>query len=61
LIDVFLPVNQARNILFLADRDALVDQNLTDGFKAHLPHEPREAAKEGQASEAVRNAPSSRL
>jgi type I restriction enzyme R subunit len=42
LIDVFLRANQARNILFLADRDALVDQTLTDGFKAHLPHEPRD-------------------
>jgi type I site-specific restriction endonuclease len=33
---------QAQNILFLADRDALVDQTLTDGFKAHLPNEPRD-------------------
>lgn len=41
LIDVFLRANQAQNTLFLADRDALVDQTLTDGFKAHLPHEPR--------------------
>ena len=29
-------------MLFLADRDALVDQALTDGFKAHLPNEPRD-------------------
>lgn len=42
LIDLFLRTNQARRILFLADRDALVDQALTDGFKAHLPHEPRD-------------------
>ena len=42
LIDVFLRANQAQNVLFLADRDALVDQTLTDGFKAHLPHEPRD-------------------
>jgi type I restriction enzyme, R subunit len=42
LIDVFLRANQARNVLFLADRDALVDQTLTDGFKAYLPHEPRD-------------------
>jgi type I restriction enzyme R subunit len=42
LIDVFLRSNQARNVLFLADRDALVDQTLTDGFKAHLPNEPRD-------------------
>ena len=42
LIDVFHRANQAQNVLFLADRDALVDQTLTDGFKAHLPHEPRD-------------------
>ena len=42
LIDVFLRANQAQNVLFLADRDALVDQTLTEGFKAHLPHEPRD-------------------
>jgi type I restriction enzyme R subunit len=42
LIDVFLRANQAQNVLFLADRDALVDQTLTDGFKAHLPFEPRD-------------------
>jgi type I restriction enzyme, R subunit len=42
LIDVFLRANQAQNVLFLADRDALVDQTLTDGFKAHLPDEPRD-------------------
>ncbi|MGA9641997.1 MAG: DEAD/DEAH box helicase family protein [Terriglobales bacterium] len=42
LIDVFLRAHQAQNVLFLADRDALVDQTLTDGFKAHLPYEPRD-------------------
>lgn len=42
LIEIFLKTNQARNILFLADRDALVEQALTDGFKAHLPNEPRD-------------------
>jgi type I restriction enzyme R subunit len=42
LIDVFLRASQAQNVLFLADRDALVDQTLTDGFKAHLPYEPRD-------------------
>lgn len=42
LIDVFLRAHQAQNVLFLADRDALVDQALTDGFKAHLPNEPRD-------------------
>lgn len=42
IIDLFLRAHQAQNVLFLADRDALVDQALTDGFKAHLPHEPRD-------------------
>jgi len=41
LIDVFLRSSWAQKILFLADRDALVEQALNDGFKAHLPHEPR--------------------
>jgi type I restriction enzyme R subunit len=40
LIDVFLRANQARNILFVADRDALVEQAQTDGFEKFLPHEP---------------------
>jgi type I restriction enzyme R subunit len=42
IIDLFLRACQAQKVLFLADRDALVDQALTDGFKAHLPHEPRD-------------------
>jgi type I restriction enzyme R subunit len=42
IIDLFLRAHQAQNVLFLADRDALVDQALTDGFKAHLPNEPRD-------------------
>lgn len=41
LIDVFLQARVAQKVLFLADRDALVKQALTDGFKAHLPHEAR--------------------
>ena len=40
LIDLFQRTNQARSVLFLADRDALVDQALKDGFMAYLPHEP---------------------
>ena len=42
IIDIFLRTNQARNILFVADRDALVDQAITDGFKKFLPNEPCE-------------------
>jgi hypothetical protein len=41
LIDLFLRAHWAQKILFLADRDALVEQALNDGFKAHLPNEPR--------------------
>ena len=42
IIDLFLRAYQAQHVLFVADRDALVEQGLTDGFKAHLPHEPRD-------------------
>ncbi len=41
MIDLFLKARQVQNVLFLADRETLVEQALTDGFKAHLPHEPR--------------------
>ena len=44
IIDVFLRANQARNILFVADRDALVEQAKTDGFEKFLPHEPCDPA-----------------
>jgi type I restriction enzyme R subunit len=40
LIDVFMRSNQARRILFVADRDALVDQAKEDGFEKFIPHEP---------------------
>jgi type I restriction enzyme R subunit len=41
LVDVFLQSSYAQKVLFLADRDALVEQALNDGFKAFLPNEPR--------------------
>jgi type I restriction enzyme R subunit len=40
LIDVFMRSNQARNILFVADRRELVKQALEDGFQAFFPDEP---------------------
>ncbi len=40
LIDVFMRANQARRILFVADRDALVEQAKSDGFEEFLPDEP---------------------
>lgn len=36
LIDLFLRTNQARQVLFVADRDALVQQALTEGFQKFL-------------------------
>lgn len=40
LIDVFVRANQARRVLFVADRDALVSQALEDGFERYLSSEP---------------------
>ena len=40
-VDLFLRTSWAQKILFVADRDALVQQALTDGFQRHLPNEPR--------------------
>ena len=40
LIDVFMRADQARRVLFVADRDALVNQALDDGFEKYLPSEP---------------------
>jgi type I restriction enzyme, R subunit len=42
LIDLFLRANQAQHILFVADRDALVNQALKDGFVKYIPNEPCE-------------------
>jgi type I restriction enzyme, R subunit len=41
LIDLLLQASWIQKALFLADRDALVEQALNDGFKVHLPNEPR--------------------
>jgi type I restriction enzyme R subunit len=40
LVDIFLRSNQARRILFVADRDELVKQARNEGFREHLPGEP---------------------
>src|SRR5579862_2398216 len=40
LIDLMMRANQARRILFVADRDALVKQALNEGFQKFLPGEP---------------------
>lgn len=39
LIDVFIRAKQAQKVLFLADRDTLVDQALRKGFRIYLPNE----------------------
>src|SRR5437899_4541734 len=54
LIDLFQRTNQAQNVLFVADRDALVEQALTDGFKAHLPTEPRARIYSGNIDQTFR-------
>jgi type I restriction enzyme R subunit len=41
LVDLYLRARTAQKILFLADRDALVEQALKDGFHEFLPNEPR--------------------
>ncbi|MBL7129284.1 MAG: DEAD/DEAH box helicase family protein [Ignavibacteria bacterium] len=41
LIDVFIRARQAQKILFLADRDTLVGQASSKGFKKYLPNESR--------------------
>ena len=41
LIDLMFRSQWAEKVLFVADRDALVEQALTEGFKAFLPNEPR--------------------
>ena len=40
LADQYLRANWGRRILFVADRDALVEQALEEGFQEHLPGEP---------------------
>ena len=40
LVDLFLRANQARNILFVADRNELVKQAIEEGFEEHIPSEP---------------------
>jgi type I restriction enzyme R subunit len=40
LVDIFLRANQAQRILFVADRDALVQQGKDEGFTEYIPNEP---------------------
>ncbi len=54
LIDLFLRTHNAQRVLFLADRDALVDQALTDGFKIFLPNESRARIRTYDIEEAKR-------
>ena len=54
LIDVFMRSSWAQRVLFVADRDALVEQALSDGFKAHLPQEPRARIHTGNIDKTLR-------
>lgn len=54
LVDVFMRADQARRILFVADRDALVDQALVEGFKEHHPDEPAARIYSGELSKESR-------
>lgn len=54
LIDVFMRSSWAQRVLFVADRDALVEQALSDGFKAHLPAEPRARIHTGNIDKTFR-------
>jgi len=40
LVDIFMRSNQAQRILFVADRNALVQQAMDEGFKPFIPNEP---------------------
>jgi type I restriction enzyme R subunit len=54
LIDLFLRTHNAQRILFLADRDTLVDQALTDGFKRFIPDEANARIRTYDLEEAKR-------
>ena len=54
IIDVFLKSNQARKVLFVADRRALVQQALDDGFKTHLIDEPCDLIHSGKIDKTKR-------
>ena len=54
LVNVFMRADQARRVLFVADRDSLVEQALTEGFKDHLPDEPATRIYSGELSKESR-------
>ncbi len=54
LVDLFLRAHHAQRVLFLADRDALVEQAESDGFKRHLPDELRARIRSSGVEEANR-------
>lgn len=55
LIDVFLRAHVAQRVLFLADRDQLVEQAKSEGFKIHLPNESLERVWTPTVEEAKRS------
>jgi len=54
LVDVFFKANQARRVLFVADRDALVEQAINKGFKKFLPDEPHQRIFSGKIDKSKR-------
>src|SRR3989339_402147 len=54
LVDVMLRAKWAQRVLFLVDREALAVQAFNDGFKDHLPEEPREYIRSGHIDSAKR-------
>jgi len=53
LIELFLRANQARTVLFVADRDTLVRQALDDNFKVYLPSQRRRSHPYLQLNRAI--------
>ncbi len=54
LIDVMFQANQARRVLFIADRDALVSQAINKGFKKFLANEPHQRIFSGKIDKTKR-------
>lgn len=52
VIDLFQRADQARNVLFVADRDALVEQALEEGFERYIPGEPCMRLTSGNSDDA---------
>lgn len=54
LVDVLMRAGWIQKVLFLVDREALADQALNDGFKAHFPSESRSYIRSGEIESSSR-------